>query len=78
MKIRFWGVRGSIPSPGAQYVKYGGNTLCVADGREVSRDHALFEGESSDGETERLPCVFLRGLPSTIADSSRRAALPNG
>jgi phosphoribosyl 1,2-cyclic phosphodiesterase len=29
MKIKFWGVRGSIPSPGAQYVKYGGNTLCV-------------------------------------------------
>ena len=29
MKIKFWGVRGSIPSPGTQYVKYGGNTLCV-------------------------------------------------
>ena len=29
MKIRFWGVRGSIPSPGPEFVKYGGNTLCV-------------------------------------------------
>ncbi|TVR57174.1 MAG: MBL fold metallo-hydrolase [Spirochaetaceae bacterium] len=29
MKIRFWGVRGSIPSPGASTVKYGGNTSCV-------------------------------------------------
>ena len=29
MKIKFWGVRGSIPSPGTHYVKYGGNTLCV-------------------------------------------------
>ncbi len=29
MKIKFWGVRGSIPSPGTEYVKYGGNTLCV-------------------------------------------------
>lgn len=29
MKIKFWGVRGSIPSPGPQHVKYGGNTLCV-------------------------------------------------
>ena len=29
MKIKFWGVRGSIPSPGSHYVKYGGNTLCV-------------------------------------------------
>jgi len=29
MKIKFWGVRGSIPSPGLQTVKYGGNTLCL-------------------------------------------------
>ena len=29
MKIKFWGVRGSIPSPGPQHVKYGGNPLCV-------------------------------------------------
>jgi phosphoribosyl 1,2-cyclic phosphodiesterase len=29
MKIRFWGVRGSIPAPGPETVKYGGNTLCV-------------------------------------------------
>lgn len=29
MKFRFWGVRGSIPSPGKSTVKYGGNTACV-------------------------------------------------
>jgi phosphoribosyl 1,2-cyclic phosphodiesterase len=29
MNIKFWGVRGSIPSPGPDFVKYGGNTLCV-------------------------------------------------
>ena len=29
MKVKFWGVRGSIPSPGTEYVQYGGNTLCV-------------------------------------------------
>jgi phosphoribosyl 1,2-cyclic phosphodiesterase len=29
MRIKFWGVRGSIPSPGPDFVKYGGNTLCV-------------------------------------------------
>lgn len=27
--IRFWGVRGSIPSPGPETVGYGGNTSCV-------------------------------------------------
>lgn len=29
MKIRFWGVRGSIPCPGPETVKYGGNTACI-------------------------------------------------
>ncbi len=29
MKIRFWGTRGSIPTPGASTVRYGGNTACV-------------------------------------------------
>ena len=30
MKIRFWGVRGSLPSPGASTVRYGGNTPCIS------------------------------------------------
>jgi len=29
MRVRFWGVRGSIPCPGRQTVKYGGNTACI-------------------------------------------------
>ena len=29
MKLKFWGVRGSIPCPGPDTVKYGGNTLCL-------------------------------------------------
>lgn len=28
-EVRFWGVRGSIPSPGPQTKRYGGNTPCV-------------------------------------------------
>ena len=34
MKIRFWGVRGSIASPGPDTVRYGGNTTCI----EVTTD----------------------------------------
>jgi phosphoribosyl 1,2-cyclic phosphodiesterase len=30
VKIRFWGVRGSIPAPGPDTVRYGGNTSCVS------------------------------------------------
>ncbi len=29
MKIKFWGVRGSIASPGPSTVRYGGNTTCI-------------------------------------------------
>lgn len=29
MKLRFWGVRGSIPVPGLETSRYGGNTSCL-------------------------------------------------
>ncbi|MBI3038138.1 MBL fold metallo-hydrolase [bacterium] len=29
MKIKIWGARGSIPSPGKETLKYGGNTTCL-------------------------------------------------
>ena len=40
-RIRFWGVRGSIPIPGKSTVRYGGNTSCVevrADGEIIVLD----------------------------------------
>jgi phosphoribosyl 1,2-cyclic phosphodiesterase len=30
MELRFWGVRGSIPTPGSNTVRVGGNTTCVS------------------------------------------------
>lgn len=38
MRITFWGVRGSIPTPGPETNRYGGNTSCVA---VRTRDDAL-------------------------------------
>lgn len=42
LTLRFWGTRGSIPSPGSATVRYGGNTPCVelrtASGRLVILD----------------------------------------
>src|SRR3954453_4665914 len=41
MRVRFWGTRGSIPTPGPDTVRYGGNTSCVevrADGGIVGLD----------------------------------------
>ncbi len=40
-RLRFWGVRGSIPTPGAETVHYGGNTSCIevrADGELIVLD----------------------------------------
>ncbi len=40
--LRFWGTRGSIPTPGPKTARYGGNTACVSvsgpDGRLVILD----------------------------------------
>ena len=30
MKLQFWGVRGYVPTPGVNYLRYGGNTCCAA------------------------------------------------
>lgn len=42
LRFRFWGTRGSIPSPGPLTARYGGNTPCVevrgSDGRLVVLD----------------------------------------
>ena len=40
-RLRFWGVRGSIPVPGSSTVGYGGNTSCIevrADGEIIVLD----------------------------------------
>ena len=39
MTIQFWGVRGSIPSPGPTTMRYGGNTACVSI--EIGDDNVL-------------------------------------
>ncbi len=41
-KVNFWGVRGSIPCPGAQTVRYGGNTPCIE--MEVGGERLIFDG----------------------------------
>src|SRR5438045_2729260 len=40
-RLKLWGVRGSLPTPGAKTVRYGGNTSCVevrADGEIIVLD----------------------------------------
>jgi phosphoribosyl 1,2-cyclic phosphodiesterase len=40
--VQFWGVRGSIPSPGPTTVRYGGNTSCVE--MRIGGKRLIFDG----------------------------------
>ncbi|MBI5437755.1 MAG: MBL fold metallo-hydrolase [Nitrosomonadales bacterium] len=61
MKIKFWGVRGSIPSPRAGTVRYGGNTTCI----EIRTDNN--ELIILDGGTGIFPLsqTLLKEMPVT-------------
>ena len=38
MKVRLWGTRGSLASPGPDTIRYGGNTSCVqVTGPEIAQ-----------------------------------------
>jgi len=43
-RVRFWGVRGSLPVSGQQYVAYGGNTSCIEI--RCGKDVLLFDAGS--------------------------------
>jgi phosphoribosyl 1,2-cyclic phosphodiesterase len=58
LRIRFWGTRGSIPSPGPLTARYGGNTPCV----EVrGADDGLIILDAGSG---------IRGLGRWLAESN--------
>ncbi len=46
--VRFWGTRGSIPTPGHKTRRYGGNTSCV----EIRIDDSLFICDAGTGLRE--------------------------
>jgi phosphoribosyl 1,2-cyclic phosphodiesterase len=48
MFVRFWGVRGSIPTPGPRTRRYGGNTSCV----EVRHEDTLLVCDAGTGLRE--------------------------
>lgn len=59
--VRFWGVRGSIPTPGPRTRRYGGNTSCV----EVRVDDTILIFDAGTGLRE-LGVQLLRGRPKDL------------
>lgn len=41
-EVQFWGVRGSVPAPGPETVRYGGNTSCLE--MRIGERHFIFDG----------------------------------
>jgi phosphoribosyl 1,2-cyclic phosphodiesterase len=41
MKVKFWGVRGSIPTPSPFTIRFGGNTSCVS--AEINGNYIVFD-----------------------------------
>ena len=63
IRVRFWGVRGSIPCPGPDTVRYGGNTSCL---------------ELRFGEQERLVIVDAGSGIRDLGNSLLKTDLPKG
>ena len=63
IRLRFWGVRGSVPCPGPKTVKYGGNTACL---------------EFRFGEQERLIIIDAGTGIRELADHVVKKDLPKG
>jgi phosphoribosyl 1,2-cyclic phosphodiesterase len=63
MKVRFFGVRGSTPTPGLSTVRYGGNTVCV----EVRlADGTLLILDAGTGLRELGKVLMSEGYKSTL------------
>ena len=59
MRVRFWGVRGSIASPGPETARYGGNTPCV---EARADDGTLLIFDCGTG-ARKLGAALARGGP---------------
>ncbi len=63
MHCTFWGVRGSIPTPGAETVRYGGNTTCL-EVRTNDGDLIILDGGSG---IRGLGLELAKNMPVTCS-----------
>jgi phosphoribosyl 1,2-cyclic phosphodiesterase len=79
MKIKFWGVRGSIPSPGPNTIKYGGNTSCVSVHTE-DEPYLKIEGslEENRGESRLIILDGGSGLRELGIDMMKKMQFEGG
>ena len=68
MIIKFYGVRGSIASPGKDTIRYGGNTSCVYV--KTDDDSLLIWSFSGVQNAEQLEVLLNEHLISVSGDSN--------
>ena len=61
LRVRFWGVRGSVPCPGPKTVKYGGNTSCLE--LRVGQEDRLVVIDAGTGIRELAGHIMSKDLP---------------
>ena len=60
MRVRFWGVRGSTPTPQKEHMGFGGNTSCI----EIRSDNSIFIFDGGTG-LRLLGQKLLKEMPIT-------------
>ena len=63
MRLKIWGCRGSVPTPGPDTVEYGGNTSCV----EIRADETDSDPLDVSPDAARTPATPSITLPSHAA-----------
>jgi phosphoribosyl 1,2-cyclic phosphodiesterase len=68
MRVAFYGVRGSVPAPGPETARYGGNTSCVdvrlSDGTIIILDAGTGMRKLGDALLQNGPCASVHLLLS--------------
>ena len=73
LKVRFWGVRGSISCSGAEYARYGGNTSCLevtAAGRRLIFD----AGTGNNGLKHGSAKLMCGGIGKSAGEAAHGGA----
>ncbi len=61
IRVRFWGVRGSVPCPGPKTVRYGGNTSCLE--LRFGEEERLIVIDAGTGIRELAAHIVKNDLP---------------
>ena len=70
--IKFWGVRGSIPTPGPSTSRYGGNTPCL---QLFYDEDKFFILDAGSGIRELGQHLLKEGKPKNIVDKITQGKL---